>query len=287
MHTFKNNIKTALLMGAMFGLVLLVGSFWGQRGLIVAGVFGGLMNVVAWFFSDKIAIASMQGREVDMNSAPELYEMVDRLRQRAGLPMPRVYVCPHDAPNAFATGRSPNKAAVAVTQGLLRAMDKRELEGVIAHELAHIKHRDTLTSCIAATIAGTLATLAQFFFFFGGGGNNREGGHPLLGLLTVIIAAVGAALIQAMISRTREFAADAEGAIIAGTPVGLAGALNKLDMLARRIPLVQPNPAANNLFIIEPFGGGSLRNLFATHPPVEARIAALEKLWEQREAMGR
>jgi len=287
MHTFKNNIKTALLMGAMFGLVLLVGSFWGRSGLVMAGVFGGLMNVVAWFFSDKIAIASMQGREVDMTSAPELYEMVDRLRQRAGLPMPRVYVCPHDAPNAFATGRSPNKAAVAVTQGLLRAMDKRELEGVIAHELAHIKHRDTLTSCIAATIAGTLATLAQFFFFFGGGGSNREGGHPLLGLLTVVIAAVGAALIQAMISRTREFAADAEGAIIAGTPVGLAGALNKLDMLARRIPLVQPNPAANNLFIVEPFGGGSLRNLFATHPPVEARIAALEKLWEQREAMGR
>lgn len=287
MHTFRNNIKTALLMGAMFGLVLLVGSFWGRSGLIMAGVFGGLMNVVAWFFSDKIAIASMQGREVDMNSAPELYEMVDRLRQRAGLPMPRVYVCPHDAPNAFATGRSPSKAAVAVTQGLLRAMDKRELEGVIAHELAHIKHRDTLTSCIAATIAGTLATLAQFFFFFGGGGSNREGGHPLLGLLTVVIAAVGAALIQALISRTREFAADAEGAIIAGTPVGLAGALNKLDMLARRIPLVQPNPAANNLFIIEPFGGGSLRNLFATHPPVEARIAALEKLWEQREAMGR
>jgi heat shock protein HtpX len=287
MHTFKNNIKTALLMGAMFGLVILVGSFWGKSGLITAAVFGGLMNVVAWFFSDKIAIASMQAREVDANSAPELYETVDRLRQRAGLPMPKVYICPHDAPNAFATGRSPNKAAVAVTQGLLRAMDQRELEGVIAHELAHIKHRDTLTSCIAATIAGTLATVAQFFFFFGGGGNNREGGHPILGLLTVIIAAVGAALIQSMISRTREFAADAEGAIIAGTPVGLAGALNKLDMLARRIPLIQPNPAANNLFIIEPFGGGSLRNLFATHPPVEARIAALEKLWEQREAMGR
>jgi heat shock protein HtpX len=287
MHTFKNNIKTALLMGAMFGLVILVGSFWGKSGLIMAAVFGGLMNVVAWFFSDKIAIASMQAREVDANSAPELYETVDRLRQRAGLPMPKVYICPHDAPNAFATGRSPNKAAVAVTQGLLRAMDQRELEGVIAHELAHIKHRDTLTSCIAATIAGTLATVAQFFFFFGGGGNNREGGHPILGLVTVIIAAVGAALIQSMISRTREFAADAEGAIIAGTPVGLAGALNKLDMLARRIPLIQPNPAANNLFIIEPFGGGSLRNLFATHPPVEARIAALERLWEQREAMGR
>lgn len=286
MHTFRNNIKTALLMGAMFGLVLVVGSMWGKSGLIMAAVFGGLMNVVAWFFSDKIAIASMQGRQVDANSAPELYEMVDRLRQRAGLPMPKVYICPHDAPNAFATGRSPAKAAVAVTQGLLQVMDKRELEGVIAHELAHIKHRDTLTSCIAATIAGTLATVAQFFFFMGGGGNNREGGHPLLGLLTVIIAAVGAALIQSMISRTREFAADAEGAVIAGTPVGLAGALNKLDMLARRIPLVQPNPAANNLFIIEPFGGGSLRNLFATHPPVEARIAALERLWEQRKAMG-
>ncbi|MFM9956579.1 MAG: zinc metalloprotease HtpX [Phycisphaerales bacterium] len=285
MHTFRNNVKTALLMGLMFGLVILVGSFWGKSGLIIACVLGGVMNLVAWFFSDKIAIASMQARQVDMNSAPELYEMVDRLRQRAGLPMPKVYICPHDAPNAFATGRSPAKGAVAVTQGLLRLMDKREIEGVIAHELAHIKHRDTLTSCIAATIAGTLATLAQMFFFIGGG--NREGGHPILGLLTVIIAAVGAALIQSLISRTREFAADAEGAVIAGTPVGLASALNKLDMYSRRIPLVQPNPAANNLFIIEPFGGGSLRNIFATHPPVDKRIAALERMWEQREAAGR
>lgn len=285
MHTFRNNVKTALLMGLMFGLVILVGSFWGKSGLIMAAVLGGAMNVLAWFFSDKLAIAAMQARQVDATSAPELYEMVDRLRQRAGLPMPKVYICPHDAPNAFATGRSPAKGAVAVTQGLLRLMDKREIEGVIAHELAHIKHRDTLTSCIAATIAGTLATLAQMFFFIGGG--NREGGHPILGLLTVIIAAVGAALIQALISRTREFAADAEGAVIAGTPVGLASALNKLDMYARRIPLIQPNPAANNLFIVEPFGGGALRNIFATHPPVEQRIAALERMWERREAMGR
>ncbi|MBN8645970.1 MAG: zinc metalloprotease HtpX [Planctomycetes bacterium] len=286
MHTFKNNVKTAFLMGAMFGLVLLVGSMWGKSGLIMAAVFGGAMNVFAWFFSDKLAIAAMQAREVDAATAPDLHAMVDRLRQRAGLPMPKVYICPHDAPNAFATGRSPSKAAVAVTQGLLRLMDERELEGVIAHELAHIKHRDTLTSCIAATIAGTLATVAQMFMFFGGGGN-RENANPLLGILTMIIAAVGAALIQAMISRTREFAADAEGAMIAGTPVGLAGALNKLDMFSRRIPLVQPNPAANNLFIVEPFGGGSLRNIFATHPPVEARIAALERLWQNLEARGR
>lgn len=278
MVSLTNQIKTAALLGLLMGLFLLVGSAWGKEGLIVALVFGGMMNVIAWFFSDRIAVAAMQGREVDERSAPELVGMVRRLSEQAGLPMPRVYVCPHDAPNAFATGRSPSKAAVAVTQGLLRLMDGREVEGVIAHELAHIRNRDTLISCIAATIAGVLAWMAQMFFFFGGG--RREGSHPLLALLTVIIAAVGAAVIQAMISRTREFAADEAGARIAGSPDGLISALLKLDAYSRRIPLVQPNPAQNNLFIVEPLAGGarSLVNLFATHPPVEARVAALRAL---------
>ena len=278
MISFKNHFKTVLLMGGLMGLFMLVGSQWGQGGLIIALLFGGLMNVVAWFFSDTIAIKSMQGRELNEQNAPELVAMVRRLADNAGLPMPKVYLCPHDAPNAFATGRSPSKSAVAVTRGLMNLMDEREVEGVIAHELAHIKNRDTLISCIAATMAGVLAWIAQSFFFFGGG--RREGGHPLLGLLVVILAAVGAAVIKAMISRTREFGADEVGAQIAGTPDGLISALQKLDAYSRRIPLEQPNPAMNNLFIVEPFSGGakSLVNIFATHPPVERRVAALAAL---------
>ncbi|MFO0834690.1 MAG: M48 family metalloprotease [Phycisphaerales bacterium] len=280
MTRFVNNVKTALLMGGMFGLFLAVGSLYGKQGMILALVLGGVMNVIAWFFSDKIAIATMRGHEVhadDPGLAGQLYRAVDRLRQRAGLPMPRVYVCPHEAPNAFATGRSPSKAAVAVTEGAIRLLDDHELEGVLAHELAHIKNRDTLTSCIAATIAGVLAYIAQWGMMFGGG-NNREGGNPLVALFTFIFAAVGAALLKAMISRSREYVADADGAAIAGTPDGLIGALAKLDAYSQRIPLVQPNPAQNSLFIVEPFAGRSILNLFASHPPTESRIMALRRL---------
>ncbi len=280
MTRFVNNVKTALLMGGMFGLILAVGSLYGKQGMIVALVFGGVMNVIAWFFSDKIAIVTMRGQEVhagDPGLAGQLYRAVDRLRQRAGLPMPRVYVCPHEAPNAFATGRSPSKAAVAVTEGAIRLLDDHELEGVIAHELAHIKNRDTLTSCIAATIAGVLAYIAQWGMLLGGG-NNREGGNPLVALFTFIFAAVGAAIFQAMISRSRDYVADADGAAIAGTPDGLIGALAKLDAYSQRIPLVQPNPAQNSLFIVEPFTGRSILNLFASHPPTESRIMALRRL---------
>lgn len=272
-----NNAKTALLLGGLMGLFLVVGSFYGQQGMIIALVFGGITNIVAWFFSDRIALAAMQGREVDERSGGDLYRMVDELRRRAGLPMPRVYICPHDAPNAFATGRSPSKAAVAVTQGALRLLSRPELEGVIGHELAHVKNRDTLTSCIAATVAGVLAFIAQWGLLLGGG-NHREGSNPLVAILTIILAAVGAAVIKATISRSREFVADADGASIAGSPDGLISALAKLDAYARRIPLIQPNPAQNNLFIIEPFGGNSISNLFATHPPTEKRIAALRRL---------
>jgi heat shock protein HtpX len=280
MTRFVNNVKTALLMGGMFGLFLAVGSLYGKQGMILALVLGGVMNVIAWFFSDKIAIATMRGQEVhadDPGLAGQLYRAVDRLRQRAGLPMPRVYVCPHEAPNAFATGRSPSKAAVAVTEGAIRLLDDDELEGVIAHELAHIKNRDTLTSCIAATIAGVLAYIAQWGMMFGGG-NNREGGNPLVALFTFIFAAVGAALLKAMISRSREYVADADGAAIARTPNGLISALAKLDAYSQRIPLVQPNPAQNSLFIVEPFTGRSIMNLFASHPPTESRILALRRL---------
>jgi heat shock protein HtpX len=278
MISFKNHMKTTFLLALMMGIFVLAGSHWGQQGMIIALVLGGMFNVAAWFFSDTLAMKAMRATEVSEAEAPELHAMVRRLSERAGIPMPRVYICPHDAPNAFATGRSPRKAAVAVTQGFLRIADSRELEGVMAHEIAHIKNRDTLISCIAATIAGVLAYMAQMFFWFGGG--RREGGHPLLGFLTIILAAVGAAVVQSLISRTREYAADEAGAQIAGSPEGLISALQKLDAYSRRIPLEQPNPAMNNLFIVEPFSraGRSLLSLFATHPPVEARVQALREL---------
>lgn len=280
MRNFGNTFRTVCLLGAMIALFTLVGSYWGQQGLILGFLFGGAANLFAWFFSDTIAIKAMRGKEVTAETAPDLYAKVEKLAARAHLPMPRVYICPHDAPNAFATGRSPKKAAVAVTQGLLRLMNDQELEGVIAHELAHIKNRDTLISCIAATIAGVLAFLAQWGFFFMGGGRREEGANPIVMILVIIGAAIGAAIIKAMISRTREFVADADGARIAGTANGLASALRQLEAYSKRIPLVQPNPAQNNLFIVEPLAGGSrsLVNLFATHPPTEARVAALERL---------
>lgn len=269
---FVNNIKTVVLLGGMMGLFVAVGGLLGQQYLIPALLFGGLMNIGAFFFSDKIAIASMRGREVTAETGGDLYRMVDELRRRAGLPMPKVYICPHQAPNAFATGRSPKHAAVAVTQGALDLLSYEELEGVMAHELAHVKNRDTLTSCIAATIAGVLAFVAQWGFFLGGGSNR----NPLVFIGVTIIAAVGAALIKAMISRSREFVADADGTAIAGSPRGLVSALQKLETYSRRIPLQQPNPAQNNLFIIEPMlGSRGLTNLFATHPPTEKRVAAL------------
>lgn len=271
-----NNTKTALLLGTLMGLCLFVGSLYGQNGLLVGLIFGGLMNFVAFFFSDKIAIAAMRGREVDERSGGELYAMVQRLSQRAGLPMPRVYVCPQEAPNAFATGRSPSRAAVAVTEGALHLLNHEEMEGVIGHELAHVKNRDTLTSTIAATIAGVLGYFAQMSLYFGGmGGRDREHSNPILGIVGAIIAAVGAALIQAAISRSREFVADADGAEIAGSPHGLVSALQKLEAYSKRIPMDNPNPAQNNLFIIEPFCGNTVAKLFATHPPTEDRVAAL------------
>lgn len=278
MHSFINNAKTAILLGALMGLFVAVGGLMGQGYLWVGLIFGGLVNLVAFFFSDKIAIAAMRGRQLTPETGGDLYRMVDRLRQNADLPMPKVYLCPHEAPNAFATGRSPKHAAIAFTQGAVNLLEPAELEGVAAHELAHVKNRDTLISTVAAMIAGTLAFIAQYSFFFMMG--RREGGNPLLMVAGVILGAIGAAIIRAMISRTREYQADAIGAKIAGSPDGLMHALAKLDNYSRRIPLRQPNPAQNNLFIIEPLAGTSrtLVNLFATHPPTEKRLAALRRL---------
>ena len=280
MTAFWNNTKTVLLLGAMTGLFVAVGGMLGQQYLLPFLIMGVAMNFGAWFFSDRIAIAAMRGRELTPESGGDLYHMVDELRTRAGLPMPKVYLCPHEAPNAFATGRNPRHAAVAFTEGAVRLLSPDELAGVTAHELAHIKNRDTLTSAVAATIAGVLAFLAQWGLFLGLG--NRQGGNPLVVFGTIILAAVGAALLKAAVSRSREFVADAEGARIAGSPHGLINALRKLEAYSKRIPLVQPNPAQNNLFIIEPLAGGraanNLLHLFATHPPTEKRIAALQQL---------
>ena len=275
MTAFVNNVKTVALLGALFALLVFVGSFWGVGGMIIAGIFAVVMNFGAWFASDRIAIASMRGVEVDEQKLPQLYDMVRRLSKRAEMPMPRVYICPHRAPNAFATGRSPKKGAVAVTEGLLHLLNQEELEGVIAHELAHIKNRDTLTSTIAATVAGLFAMLAQMSFYTMGFGRGGRDSNPIVLLIVVILGAVGAALIKAMISRSREYVADADGAAIAGTPVGLASALHKLESMSKRVVMQQPNPAMNNLFIVEPFVGRALTSLFASHPPTRKRIEAL------------
>jgi len=279
MHSFINNAKTAILLGGLMGLFMAVGGLMGQQYLWIGLIFGGIVNLVAFFYSDKIAIKAMRGRELTAETGGDLYRMVDRLRQRAELPMPRVYLCPHEAPNAFATGRSPKHAAIAFTQGAVNLLSPAELEGVASHELAHVKNRDTLISTVAAMIAGTLAFIAQYSFFFMLG-SRRGGGNPLVLFFGIILAAVGAAVIRAMISRTREFQADAIGAKIAGSPDGLMSALQKLDGYSRRIPLRQPNPAQNNLFIIEPLAGTSrtLVNLFATHPPTQKRLEALARL---------
>ena len=250
LRAFVNDAKTAVLLAALTGLFIAVGAAIGPNWILPMFIMGAVMNVGAWFFSHKIAIASMRARELTPETGGDLYRMIDRLRRNAGLPMPRVYISPQQAPNAFATGRSPRKAAVCFTQGAIDLLDADELEGVAAHELAHIKNHDTLISTVAATVSGVLAMLAQYGLFLGLG--RREGGNPLVMIAVIMIAAVGAAVIKAMISRSREFEADADGAAIAGSPDGLMSALNKLDALSRRVPMNQPNPAMNNLFIVEP-----------------------------------
>jgi heat shock protein HtpX len=271
-----NNLKTTIFLAAMFGLVLAIGGLLGGRqGLIIAFAVGGAMNIITFFFSDKIALASMRAQEVDAKTAPDLHTMISRLAQNAGLPMPRVYICPDAAPNAFATGRSPSRAAVAVTQGALKLLSYEELEGVMAHELAHVKNRDTLISCIAATVAGAISFLGHMAFYMGHGGNSREGVNPLAAILMMILAPIAAALIQMAISRSREFVADHDGARIAGTPMGLASALRKLDAVARGVPMAHEVPSQNHMFIVQPFTGKSLARLFSTHPSTEQRIAKL------------
>lgn len=281
MTRFVNNIKTVFLLGAMMGLILAMGYFIGggrPEGVIIAFLIGGVGTIGSYFYSDKIAIASMRGVEASPGSHNDLIEMVQRLSENARLPMPRVYICPQEAPNAFATGRNPKHAAVAVTQGALQLLTYEELEGVMAHELAHVKNRDTLTSTIAAVIAGAISMLAYMGMWFGGGGNSREG-HPIAAILMMLLAPFAAMLIQMAISRSREYVADADGARIAGTPLGLVSALRKLDAYGKRIPMDTPMPTQNHMFIVEPLlGGQAFAKLFSTHPATEDRVKKLMEL---------
>jgi heat shock protein HtpX len=273
-----NNVKTFVLMGALVALFGLAGQLLGgSQGLVFALLFGSLFNFIMYFFSDRLVLRMYRAQVVTEAQAPELYRMVDRLRQRAGLPMPVVAVAPHEQPNAFATGRSPSKAVVAVTTGILKSMPQEELEAVIAHELAHIKNRDMLIATVAAGIAGALGNLPYLFLF--GGGNDDEGGHPFAQIALLLLAPIGAMIIQMAVSRQREFEADRVGALILGRPMPLAHALVRLDAMARRIPM-QVAPAAAPLAQVNPLAayGGGIGKLFSTHPPTEERVARLEAM---------
>lgn len=266
-----NTLKTTLLLGLLSGLLLFIGDLLGgPQGLVIAFGFAIVTNAVSYWFSDRIALAMYRARQV----GPEhpLHELTAHLARKAGLPVPKVYVIPDESPNAFATGRNPAHASVAATEGLMRVLSQDELAGVIAHELAHVKHRDILISSVAATIAAAIMMAARFAFFFGGRDDSR--GSPLGGLLMLILAPVAAMLIQMAISRSREFAADAGAADIIGSPHPLVNALRKIDAIARRVPL-DANPATAHMFIIQPFTGRALASLFSTHPPMDKRIAAL------------
>ena len=270
-----NAFRTTALMAALIVLFALIGrALGGQSGMLIAFGVAVAMNFGSYWFSDKIVLKMYRAQEIGPNEAPELYEMVDRLRQRADLPMPKLYVIPSDQPNAFATGRNPDHAAVAVTNGIVRLLSSEELEGVIAHELAHVKNRDILTSSVAATIAAAITLLARFAFFFGGG--DRDRGNALSSLLMLIFAPIAAMLIQMAISRAREYVADRDGAEICGKPRALANALSRLQSGAEATRM-EANPSTAHMFIVNPFASGlkGIRSLFSTHPPTKERIQRL------------
>ena len=278
----ENGIKTALLMAAIVALFGVIGAMLGGRnGMLLALLFGGAMNVFAYWNSDKMVLRMYNAQEVDAQSAPEFYGLVAELAQRAGLPMPRVYVIHEDQPNAFATGRDPEHAAVAATSGIMRMLDYRELRGVMAHELAHVQHRDILISTISATMAGAISALANFAMFFGGRDEEGRPVNPIAGLLVALLAPLAASVIQMAISRSREFEADRGGAQISGDPLALANALNKIEYYAQGIvmPSAEAHPETAQMMIINPLtGGGSMGDLFRTHPRTEERIARLQAM---------
>lgn len=280
----NNALKTTILLGLLTGLLILIGGhLGGPQGMWIAFVLAFLMNFGAYWFSDRIVLAMYRARAVKESDAPELYRIVRGLAQRARMPMPRLYIIPSEAPNAFATGRNPEHAAVAATEGILRILNEEELEGVLAHELSHVQNRDTLISTVAATLAGVvvmLARMAMWMPFFGGGGRDDEdrGGGGALGVLFLaILAPIAATLIQLAISRSREFQADETGARLTHKPNALASALQKLELGAQRLPM-NANPATSHLFIVNPLRGDVLFKLFSTHPPIAERIARLRAL---------
>jgi heat shock protein HtpX len=282
-----NTLRTTILLAVLTALLIWIGDMLGGRqGAIIALLLAGGMNFFSYWFSDKIVIKMYGGQEVTAQDDPELYGMVQDLTQRAGLPMPKVYLLPQETPNAFATGRNPEHAAVAVTDGIRRILNKRELAGVLGHELSHVKNRDILVSTIAATLAGAigyLAQMAQFAMIFGGNRDrDEEGGGSIFGLIVMmIVAPIAAMLIQMAVSRSREYGADEGGAKVTGDPLALASALRKLHMGAQDIPLHVNNATANataHMFIVNPLTGHGLASLFSTHPPMEERIARLEAM---------
>jgi len=270
-----NTFKTAFLLTVLTLLLMGIGrAFGGQNGMLLALGVAAVTNFVAYFFSDKIALATYRAQPVTRDQLPRVYEVVERMTQRIGLPMPRIYVIPTDSPNAFATGRNPAHASVAVTEGIVNLLNDEELAGVLAHELGHVSNRDILISSIAATIAGAITFLARFGLFFGGGDRNERRGGGMGALLMLILAPIAAFLIQLAVSRSREYQADATGAHFTGNPYALASALAKLDAYSKRVPLVA-TPSTAHLFIIQPFLGMNFGSLFSTHPPIAKRIERL------------
>lgn len=280
-----NGLKTTFLLALLTGLLIMAGgAIGGKAGMTIALVMAGVMNFVSYWFSDKIVLSMYGAKEVNEAEAPEFYSLVRELALQAQMPMPKVYIMPSETPNAFATGRNPEHAAVAATSGIMRILTRDELKGVMAHELAHVRNRDTLISTIAATVAGAisyLATMAQWAAIFGGGrhNDNEEGGGSMIGMLAMaIVAPIAAMLIQMAISRAREYGADRGGAEVAGNPMHLANALRKLEMANHRIPMDNTNASTAHMFIVNPLTGGGLMSLFSTHPPIEERVRRLEEM---------
>ncbi len=280
-----NRFKTAFLLILMSSLLVVLGQMLGGRqGMMFALLMAGVMNFVSYWWSDKIVLRMYRAKEIMEVDAPELFSIVADLAQRASVPMPRVYIIPSDAPNAFATGRNPEHAAVAVTQGILRILDRRELTGVLGHELSHVFHRDILISSVAATIAGAISYVGTMFRWgaiLGGNDSNNRGGNVLFGILVSIVVSLAAMIVQLAISRTREFAADAGGAKLTHDPEALASALLKLQRASEANPMEHANPATAHMFIVNPLVGGGLTKLFSTHPPTEERVKRLREMEQQ------
>ena len=276
-----NWLKTSILMAGIMALFGVIGSLiGGASGMVMALLFGGAMNIFAYWFSDSMVLKMYNAQEVDEASAPQFYSMVRELAQRAGMPMPRVYLIDEAQPNAFATGRNPEHAAVAATTGILHLLSAREIRGVMAHELAHVQHRDILISTISATMAGAISALANFAMFFGGRDSEGRPSNPIAGIAVALLAPIAASLIQMAISRAREYEADRGGAELCGDPDALADALTKIDAYARGIPMpvAEAHPATAQMMIMNPLSGGSIAGLFSTHPPTEERVARLRAL---------